>query len=84
MDLDSLGRSEATIYTSIKQEQINRVEIEGLSTDHAKKLALRIPVILGASRSLIIETCMRNDLASAIVNFGGSKGMPRSCMRRSS
>jgi transposase len=35
----TFGLSEATIYTGLKQEQIDRGEIEGLSTDQAMELA---------------------------------------------
>jgi len=35
----TFGMSEATIYNWIKQEQIDRGEIEGLSTDQAMELA---------------------------------------------
>jgi transposase len=35
----TFGMSEATIYNWLKQEQIDRGEIEGLSTDQALELA---------------------------------------------
>jgi transposase-like protein len=35
----TFGMSEATIYNWVKQEQIDRGEIEGLSTDQAIELA---------------------------------------------
>ena len=64
----TFGMSEATIYNWIKQEQIDRGEIEGLSTDQAIELAAakrrikQLETELAVSRK-INEVFLDQDLA---------------------